>query len=209
MSRGRLAPLLLVTFLVIPLVAGPAVAAPAEGKGNPIFPWAPDLAIWTLAVFLLLLFILRRAAWGPMLEALRKREETIRSAVEEAKVARAETQRVTAEFQAEMARKMAEIPRIMEEARRDAENLKQEMVAKATQEIQAERQRLRREVETAKDQALKEISDTAAQLATLISAKAIRRSLTPDDHRRLVDEALGDLRDAGQEHRRRVSGLES
>ena len=91
-----------------------------------------DLGIWAIVVFLALLFILRKAAWGPMLEGLQKREESIRSAIDEAKKAREETQRVTAQFQAEMAAKMAEIPKIMEEARRDAELLKEEMRADAT-----------------------------------------------------------------------------
>jgi F-type H+-transporting ATPase subunit b len=168
-----------------------------------------DLGLWTIVVFGLLLLILRKAAWGPMLEGLRKREQTIRAAVDEAKLARAETLRVTAEFQAEMQRKMAEIPKIMEEARRDADNLITEMRTKATAEIQTERQRLRREVEMARDQALQQIWNEAAQLATLISAKAIRRSLSLDDHRRLVDEALTELRETGQQHRRQAEPLET
>jgi F-type H+-transporting ATPase subunit b len=68
------------------------------------------------------------------------------------------------------------------------------MRAKAAADIQAERQRLRHEVEMAKDQAIKEIWEQAANLATMISAKAIGRSLTDDDHRRLLDEAMGEMR---------------
>lgn len=154
---------------------------------------AADTAIWAIVVFVLLLVILRKMAWGPMLEGLQKREDSIRSAVEEAKKAREETVRVTTQFQQEMAQKMAEIPKIMEEARRDAEQLKEEMRAQAGKDIQAERQRLRREIDIAKDQALHELWAQAAQLATLISAKAIGRHLSEDDHRRLVDEALNEL----------------
>lgn len=162
---------------------------------KPISPmaWAWDTAIWSVVVFVLLLLILRKFAWGPMVEGLQKREKTIRDAVEEAKKARDETARVTARFQAEMTAKMAEIPKIMEQARRDAEQLKEEMRAQAAKDIQAERQRLRREIETARDQALQELWTRAVQLATLISAKAIGRGLSEEDHRRLVDEALHDL----------------
>ena len=152
-----------------------------------------DTALWSIVVFVALLFILRKMAWGPMLEGLQKREDSIRSAVEEAKKAREETQRVTAQFQAEMAAKMAEIPKIMEEARREAEQLKETMRADATKANQADRQRLLHDIETARDQALQEILNRTAQLATLISAKAIGRHLSEDDHRRLVDEALDDL----------------
>jgi F-type H+-transporting ATPase subunit b len=152
-----------------------------------------DVTLWTIVVFVALLFILRKMAWGPMLEGLQKREDSIRSAVEEAKKAREETIRVTAQFQQEMAQKMAEIPKIMDEARRDAELLKEETRAQAGKDIQVERQRLRREIDIAKDQALQELWTQAAQLATLISAKAIGRHLSEDDHRRLVDEALNEL----------------
>ena len=177
------------------LIASPALAADdhgGSGSPNPL-EIRYDTAIWSIVVFVLLLLILRKTAWGPILEGLQKREESIRSAVEEAKKAREETQRVTAQFRQEMAQKMAEIPKIMDEARRDAEQLKEKIRAQATKDIQTERLRLRREIDTARDQALQELWNQAAQLATLISAKAIGRHISEDDHRRLVDEALAEM----------------
>jgi F-type H+-transporting ATPase subunit b len=142
------------------------------------------------------LIVLRRFAWGPILEGLRKREEHIRLAVEEAKLARQETERVRVDFKAQMDKAYAEIPKIMDAARRDAAALREEMKSKAASEIQADRDRLRREIETARDQALQELWNQTATLATLISARAIGRSLTEDDHRRLTDEALNEVKDA-------------
>jgi F-type H+-transporting ATPase subunit b len=189
-----LVPLALIAVL---LAAAPVLAAPEDhpaggGTPNPM-EFRYDTAVWALVVFVLLLVILRKAAWGPILEGLQKREETILSAVEEAKRARAETERVTAEFKLKMDQAYAEIPKIMDEARRDAQALAEEMRAKANQDIQTERARLRREIDIAKDQALQELWSQAAQLATLISAKAIGRSLNDDDHRRLIDEALAEM----------------
>lgn len=152
-----------------------------------------DLGLWTVAVFLLLFFVLKKAAWGPMLEGLKKREETIRTAVEEAKIAREETEQVRAQFQAEMAKAHQQIARMMEEARKDAQAMCAQMRTKAQEDIQADRQRLRREIDLALEHALQEIYASAAQLATLISAKAIQRALSEEDHRRLVDEALQEL----------------
>jgi F-type H+-transporting ATPase subunit b len=190
------------------LAAGPAVAAEAGHEEKPsLVYWAPESFIWTLLVFLLLLYVLGRFAWKPMLDALRKREETIRGAVEEAKVARAETERVRADFQAQMAKAYEEIPKLMEKARRDAEALAAEMRAKASADIQADRQRLRREVETARDQALVQLRTEAAQLATLISSKVLRRAVSADDHRRFVDEALAEMRQIGEEHQHAASGI--
>lgn len=153
-----------------------------------------DLGLWTVVVFLLLLYILNKVAWKPILEGLHKREETIRLAVEEAKLAREETARVRAEFQAEMAKAHEQVAKMMDQARRDAQQMVDEMRTKAMADIQADRQRLRREIDLARDQALQEIWTQAAQLATLISAKALKRAVSADDHSRLVDEALAELR---------------
>jgi len=190
----------------------------ADSHGSPksetpsnldIFAGALDLAIWTIVVFLLLLFVLTKFAWKPMLEGLRKREESIRGAVEEAKIARAETERAKSEFQRELAEAHQQIPKLMEEARRKAQELNDEMRAKANADIGAERLRLRREIDTATDQALQKIWTQLADSSTLIAAKAIRRSLTAEDHQRLVEEAMAELRKAGQERLEETADIRS
>jgi F-type H+-transporting ATPase subunit b len=177
----------------------------AAAGGDDIFGKALDLAIWTIVVFLLLLFILSKYAWKPMLEGLQRREENIRAAVEEARLAREEAQRLRAELQTEINKAQEKVRDFMDEARRDAKQLADDMAARAKEEIQTERQRLRREIETARDQALHELWNQTAQLASLVSSKAIRRNLTPDDHRRLVDEALAELRDATRKSPRELA----
>jgi F-type H+-transporting ATPase subunit b len=166
-----------------------------------------ELGLWTLVVFSLLLLILRKAAWKPMLEGLRNREESIRSAIEEAHRAREEAQRLREQLQGEMNKAHEKVRDILDEAHRNAQRTTEEMVAKARGEIQSERERLRREIGLARDQALQEIWNQTAQLATLVSAKAIRRELTQDDHRRLIDEALAELRQAGNERQRQVASI--
>jgi F-type H+-transporting ATPase subunit b len=152
-----------------------------------------DTAFWAIVVFVGLLVILRAKAWGPILEGLKKREETIRSSLEEAKKTREEMEKIKTDFQKELADAHQQIPALMEEGRKKAEALSNEMRAKAAADIQAERERLRHEVEIAKDQAIKEMWEQAAQLATMISAKAIGRALNEDDHRRLLDESMQEM----------------
>jgi F-type H+-transporting ATPase subunit b len=152
-----------------------------------------DTAIWAIVVFVGLLVVLRAKAWNPILEGLKKREETIRSSLQEAKKTRDEMVTMKADFQSELADAHQQIPKLMEEARKKAEEMSNEMRAKAAADIQAERERLRREVEIAKDQAIKELWEQAAQLATLISVKTLGRSLTEEDHRRLLDEAMQEM----------------
>ena len=117
-----------------------AAPKPAEGHSEPsnldIFAGALDLAIWTVVVFLILLFVLSKFAWKPMLEGLRKREQNIKGAVEEAKKVRAEMVAHQTEFDRKLAEAQQEIPKLLGEARRDAERLKEEMRAQAAADIQ-------------------------------------------------------------------------
>jgi F-type H+-transporting ATPase subunit b len=152
-----------------------------------------DLGVWTLVVFLLLLYILSKVAWKPMLEGLKSREENIAKALTDAEAARREAAEMRSKFDAEMRKAQEQARDILATAGRDAQRAVEEMHAKAKADISADRDRLLRELETAKDQAMKVLLDHTAKLATLISSKAVRRQLNEDDHRRLIDEALGEM----------------
>jgi F-type H+-transporting ATPase subunit b len=189
-------------LLAIALCASPALAAAEsnEAHGGKIDVADKfglkryDLGIYTLIVFAILLVILGKFAWGPMMAGLDKREANLRKAHEDAEAARAETQRAMADVQARLAKGAEEVRAMLDEARRDAQAVKDQMKADAATEIQAERDRIRREIDMARDQALQQIYQQAVQLATLVSTKAVKKNLTPSDHQRLLDEALADLR---------------
>jgi F-type H+-transporting ATPase subunit b len=152
------------------------------------------------------LFILGKFAWKPMLDGLAKREQSIAAAVEEAQRLRAESEKLRAEMSAERQKANDAARELIEEARRDAQALKDEMVNSAKHEIQTERDRLHRELTIAKDQALQQLWERSAELATLISSKTIRRQISLDDHRALVDEALAELQHAADVRRNFVRG---
>src|SRR5579871_6830769 len=101
------------------------------------------------------------------------------------------------------------VRQLMDEARGKARQLTEEELSKARMETQRERERLHREIGMARDQALQEIWNRTAQLATLVAAKAIHRELNVDDHRRLVDEAIAELQRAGNQRRREVASVQS
>ena len=167
-----------------------------QDKPNPFGGWL-DLTIWTIVVFLLLLFVLGRFAWKPMLTGLQKRESDIQAAVQDARTAREEGQRLREEIQAER-NKIEDMRRdILQKAQADAQRMSDEIMTKAKAEMQAERDRMRRDLESAHDQALKDLYEKTADLAALVSSRVMRREMTPGDHRRFVDEALADIRQAG------------
>lgn len=184
------------------LVREGAIAGMQEDVEKNLLEIRWDLGAWTVVVFFLLFFILRKAAWGPMLEGLQKREENIQAALVEAKEARSEAKRLKDELAAERDKAAAQVAEMIAEARRDTDAMRNEMLSKAKAEIQVERDRLLREFSTAKDQALQELFQKAADLATMISSKAVKRNLNVDDHRRLVDEAIADMSNAHQELKR-------
>src|SRR5438552_4463034 len=189
---------ILVVSLALILASSPSVWG-AEGEKVNIFdPADIPLGIWSIVVFVILLVVLKKYAWGPILEGLQKREHNIESAVRDAQQARDEAQRLRDQLQREVDKAHEKVRDILDESRRRAQQTTDEMIAKARTEIQAERDRLRREIEMARVQALQELWKQAADLATMISAKAIRRQLSAEDHRRLVDEALAELQGAGK-----------
>ena len=172
-----------------------------------IFAPALDLTIWTIVVFLILLFVLSKYAWSPMLKGLEAREHSIHQAVEEAHKAREETARLRDEVLRERAKAAEEARTMIEQARREAQKQADELRAKAVADIHAERDRLRRDLELARDAALQDLWSQTAKLAALVSSRAIGRELSADDHRKLADEAIADLRRAGAERKREVAGV--
>jgi F-type H+-transporting ATPase subunit b len=166
----------------------------SQAKARTVFEQMADLGIWTIVIFVILAIVLWKLAWGPIVRGLHKREDTIRSALDEAEKAKAETARLRDQLQQEMAQSQDKVRQVLDEGRRAAQRQHEEMMAQARADIQGERDRLHREIGMARDQALQQLWARTADLATLVSSKAIRRQLTPDDHRRLVDEALAELR---------------
>jgi len=128
-----------------------------------------------------------------MLEGLKKREDSIRAALDEASKARDEAHGIRMQLQQEMGQAHQKVKAIIDEAKRDAQVTAEEMIAKAKSDIGQERERLHREIQVETDQALQSLWTRAAELATQVSAKALGRQLDGDAQRRLIDDALTDL----------------
>lgn len=153
-------------------------------------PEDPDLAIYTFIVFLLLVGILSKFAWGPVVRGLDKREQKIAENIALAQRSADDARRMLAEYEAKLSAAADEVRAILDEARRDAEHTQQEILARARADAQAEMSRAKREVETAKDQAIKELAETAANQAVLLAEKVLRTQLAEADHKRLIAEAM-------------------
>lgn len=186
------------TLLVLTLPAVAAAAAPAEGEASSSL-FAGDLgnAIWTLAIFLGLLFVLGRFAWGPILDALQGREDFIRDSLAKAKADRDAAEAKLAQYQGILAQARAEATALVDEGRRDADVLRVKIEDKAKAEAEQIIARARREIDLAKDTAKKELYAVSGELATRIASKIVRRELTGADQQRLIDESISEMKQLG------------
>ncbi len=187
---------LVMLLVALPAFAAEAFAAEGGGGGN-IF--AGDLGnmIWTVVIFGLVLFVLGKYAWGPILDGLQSRETFIREALEEAKADRDAAEARLEEYEAKLAAARAEASAIVDEGRRDAEVVKQSIEDDARDEARKTVERSIREINQAKVAAIEEVYDTASSLAVDLAAHVIRKELSPEDHQRLIAEAAQKMRDAG------------
>lgn len=181
------------------LLAVPSVAMAAD-HGPAKSPLDPNLlnSVVTVVVFLCLLGVLYKTAWGPIQKGLKAREDAQFSALDEARKAREEAAQMRSGVEAELAKARDQIRTMLDDARRDAEAMRLREREAGVKDAQAERERAKREIEAAKDAALKEIYQEAVNLATTISAKTLTRQITADDHRRLLDESLTEIAQAAK-----------
>ncbi len=171
-----------------------ALAFAGGGDGSPNL-FAGDLGniIWTLLIFGLVLFVLGRFAWGPILEGLQKRETFIHDALAKAKDDRDEAESRLREYEGILDKARAEATAIVEEGRRDADVLRVKIEADAKAEREAELARAKREIGIAKQTAVKELYELSGRLATDMAGRIIGRELTAGDHQRLIEESIAEI----------------
>jgi F-type H+-transporting ATPase subunit b len=190
-------PLALLVGALLLAGAPEAFAASAGGEKDPTafidLPKRWDLSLYTIAVFVILFAILYFFAWPNIATGLKKREEMLSAVKDAADKAKREAEEMSAKLKAEFATANDKVRAMLEEARRDADALRVTEREIGQKEAATERERAKREIETAKDAALQEIYQKAVELASLMSAKTIKKNLTAADHRSLVDEALAEL----------------
>ena len=153
----------------------------------------PGLMIWTLATFALTFFVLRRYAFGPIQKAIDERRDRIRKSLDEADHAREEARRLLEEHRALIAGARSDAETILAEARKVADAQRE----RAREETEADRQRrleeTRRQIEAETQRALEQIRAEVAELTLVAASKVTGKALDSADHRRLIDEAIGEL----------------
>lgn len=147
-------------------------------------------AVWTLVIFAALLYVLGKFAWGPILEGLQGREQFIRESLQQAKTERDEAHSLLEKYEEKLAEARGEVEEILDEARRDASAVRQREEQKAKEEAEKMLARAKREIDIATETAVKNLYAQASRLSVDVAQKILQRELKPEDHARLIDDAV-------------------
>jgi F-type H+-transporting ATPase subunit b len=160
---------------------------------NPLVQPDPGLYIWTIVTFLVLLGLLARFAWRPLLDALEKRELAIRQSLDDARQAKEELQKVQVESQRILAEARAEAGAIVSRTRSDAARFGDEMKQKARTDAEALIKHAERQIEMQTARAVETIRHEAVDLSVAIATKILRRDISKEDNERLIQDTLKEM----------------
>jgi F-type H+-transporting ATPase subunit b len=163
-----------------------------EGSSN-LFSGDVAMSIATLVIFGLVILVLGRFAWRPMLNALQAREKFIRESLDSARSDREKAEASLREYEEKLRQAREEASRMVEEGRRDAEAVRRRIEEEARTSAEQITERAKREIGVARDSALRDLHEQAADLAMTMARQVLKRQLSPEDHQQLVRDALGEL----------------
>ncbi len=177
--------------LATPLLAQEEHGGGAGGGG--LFAINPGLIIWTWVIFLILLFVLRKWAWGPILGALETREKRIQDVLDGAAREREEAAQLLQEQRQLLEDSREQAQQIMAESRKASERLRAELLDEARKQKDQIVENARGDIERERDHALELLRREAVDLSISAAGRVLRREIDSAENRRLVEEYLASL----------------
>ena len=157
---------------------------------NPLVQVDPGLFIWTILTFLVLLTVLAKFAWTPLLAALETRQNAIRKSLDDAQQAKEELERLHVESGKIIQRARNDAEAIIAQSRSDGDRLREELKQKARAEADHIVKNAERQIQLETSRALEQIRHEAIDLSVMIASKIIKRNLSKEDNEKLIDDAL-------------------
>jgi len=157
---------------------------------NPLVQPDPGLFIWTILTFLILVTLLAKFAWRPLLQALDSRQELIRKSLDEAQQARMELERLHHESAQILKQARVDAEAVIVQTRSDAARLREDLRQKAKAEADGIVRNAERQIQLETQRALQQLRHEAADLSVMIASKILQRNMTREDNERLIEEAL-------------------
>lgn len=157
---------------------------------NPMVQPDPGLFIWTILTFLVLVALLAKFAWRPLLEALESRQQGIRKALDDAQTAKQELERLEQESAQIVRKARADAEAVLTQSRADGERLREEIRQKAKSEAEGILRNAERQIQLETARALQQIRAEAVDLSVSIASKILQRNISKEDNDRLIADAL-------------------
>ncbi len=178
---------------------GPAGCRPGRGAAE-VNLLSPNggLMFWTIIIFAVLLFVLSRYAFKPMLAAVEAREQSLQRALDEARQNREEAIRVLEQHRQQLEAARGEAQRLIAEGRATAEKVRTDLLEQTRAQQQEMLARARRDIETEKTNAIADLRREAVDLAIAGASKVIERNLDTQADRKLVETFLSTLQLTGK-----------
>jgi len=157
---------------------------------NPLVQPDPGLFFWTIATFLVLLFLLAKFAWKPLLQALESRQEMIQKSLNDAEKAKQELEEVQLESNKIVAQARSEAETIIATSRSEGAKLREDLREKAQSEAQSIVTQAEQQIQQERDRALSQIREEAVDVSLSVASKLIQRNLSKEDNEKIIEEAL-------------------
>ncbi|HEV7806153.1 MAG TPA: F0F1 ATP synthase subunit B [Solirubrobacteraceae bacterium] len=179
------------SLIALPLAA--AEQAPAEEGGSFLVSPNVGLMVWTLIVFTVSLYVLKKMVFPRIQEALDRRQRAIEESIDAAERTRVEADELLAEYRERLSEARAQAEEILNRARKAAESAESSALNEAKAKREEMLEQTKREIQAETRRAIQDIRNEVADLTILATEKVTRKSLTDADQRRLVEEALSEL----------------
>ena len=161
---------------------------------NPLVQLDPGLFVWTILTFLLLLTVLAKFAWKPLLKILKDREDLIRSSLEDAEKAQTELARLNAEGEKIINKARSEAQKILSQGKASAVKMKEEILIDSKEKAKTIADNAENQIRIEKDKAIAEIKGEVVNLSISMAEKLIRKNLSADENKALIDESLSKIK---------------
>ena len=157
---------------------------------NPLVQLDPGLFVWTILTFLVLLGVLAKFAWNPLLKMLKDREDLIRSSLEDAEKAQTELANLNAEREEIINKDRSEAQSILSEGKVAASKLKDETLKAAKDQAKSILTDAEKQIRIEKHKAIEEIKSEVVDLSLSVATKLIKKNISREDNQTLIDESL-------------------
>ena len=157
---------------------------------NPLVQPDPGLFLWTILIFLVLLVLLAKFAWKPLLALLDRREEMIRQSLDDADKAKQELQRLQQESKEILSKARVEAQSILAKSRLEAEKLKGELRQEAKGQADSILRDAEKQIQVETEKAIAVIKNEVVDLSLLVASKLIKKNLSKEDNQSLIEESL-------------------